>query len=84
MRKVLEYLDGKSCVDCGFDNILALEFDHVRGEKRFNVGTAVSSSTRSWKTIKLEIDKCDIRCANCHRIRTLNENGCYKANTQLA
>ncbi len=58
----------RGCADCGFNNPVALDFDHVRGEKLFEVADKVS-----WFSLdKLldEIEKCDIVCANCHRIRT--------------
>ena len=31
----------------------------------------------SWSTIKKEIDKCDVRCANCHRIKTSIQQNWY-------
>ena len=56
-----------------FTNLLhddiVLEFDLVRGEKRGNVSD-MSHQSFSIKTIQLEIEKCEIRCANCHRIAT--------------
>jgi hypothetical protein len=58
----------RPCVDCGgrFPNE-CMEFDHVRGTKRANVGGLYASSS----TVLLrEIEKCDLVCANCHRIRT--------------
>lgn len=58
-----------SCVDCGESNPIVLEFDHVRGEKRKNIADMVVNYY-SIKTIKNEMRKCDIRCANCHRIKT--------------
>tara|TARA_R110000787_G_scaffold9510_1_gene33148 strand:- start:987 stop:1397 length:411 start_codon:yes stop_codon:yes gene_type:complete len=57
------------CVDCGENNPIVLEFDHVRGEKRANVSD-MTRHAYSLKAIQEEIDKCDIRCANCHRIVT--------------
>lgn len=60
-----------SCVDCGEDNPLVLEFDHVRGEKKSNVSD-MGNQSYSLKTIQKEIDKCEVRCANCHRIATYN------------
>jgi YbgC/YbaW family acyl-CoA thioester hydrolase len=57
---------------------IAVYLKHL-GDKSFNVSRAVSGSTRSWQTILKEISKCDIVCANCHRIRT-QERGNYKRN----
>lgn len=58
-----------SCVDCGEGNPVVLDFDHVRGEKRGNVSDMVRWSY-SIKSIKEEIRKCEVRCANCHRKKT--------------
>jgi hypothetical protein len=33
---------------------------------------------RSWKTVELEIAKCEVRCANCHARKTARELGNYK------
>ena len=57
------------CVDCGVSNPIILEFDHVRGSKVNNVADMVNQSY-SLATIKEEIRKCEVRCANCHRIQT--------------
>jgi len=58
------------CVDCGEKNPVVLEYDHVRGKKKRAV-TALVLSKCSLKTLIEEISKCDVRCANCHRKRTL-------------
>ena len=56
------------CVDCGYkENPTALEFDHVRGEKTFTIS---KNPSLAWERIEEEIAKCEVRCANCHRIRT--------------
>ena len=57
------------CIDCGNDNDVVLEFDHVRGEKRANVSDMAHQSY-SVESLQLEIEKCEVRCANCHRIQT--------------
>lgn len=70
-KLVLEYKSKHPCVDCGEPDPIVLEFDHVRGEKDFNIADAV---TRGYSTRKMieEFSKCDIRCANCHRRITYN------------
>lgn len=62
------YLLLHPCVDCGERDIVVLEFDHIR-DKIGDV-SALASGGRSWERIKAEIDKCELRCANCHRRAT--------------
>lgn len=57
------------CKDCGLKfPTFCMDFDHVRGEKKDNI--ANMKSNRTLDRIKEEIDKCDLVCAICHRIRT--------------
>ena len=66
-----KYLSDKSCIDCGINDSRVLEFDHLpEYEKSFDIAKAISGSTRSWSLIMTEINKCEIVCANCHKIRT--------------
>lgn len=67
-RHIIEYLRQHPCVDCGETDIVVLEFDH-QGDKVADVSTFAMGG-RSWETVKAEIDKCEVRCANCHRLRT--------------
>ncbi len=70
-HRVIEYLREHPCVDCGESDLVVLDFDHLPGaDKHFDVARAVTGSTRAWGTIKAEIDKCEVVCANCHRRRT--------------
>lgn len=59
----------KGCVDCGYRaNCDGLQFDHRPGTDGVkNVSSLVYSS---WDVIKREMAKCDVRCCNCHSIRT--------------
>ena len=66
---IQEYLQDKTCVDCGYADWRAFHFDHVRGKKEYNISTMTSRGMTISK-IKTEIAKCDIRCANCHLIKT--------------
>lgn len=69
---LLMYLSENPCVDCGETDPIVLEFDHVRGEKVAPVSSLVNSN-RKWSIIEDEIDKCEIRCCNCHRRKTYHE-----------
>jgi hypothetical protein len=62
----------RGCIDCGFHkHPAALHFDHVRGTKLFNIANAVNRPARfSIEELEAEMDKCEVRCANCHAIRT--------------
>jgi hypothetical protein len=69
--KLMEYLKENPCVDCGERNPVLLDFDHLPNfSKNFDIGRAVGSSGRSWKSIYKEIEICEVVCSNCHRLRT--------------
>lgn len=74
--KIVEYLEKHPCVDCGESDILVLDFDHVK-EKKNDVSKLVMGRC-SWKIILEEINKCEVRCANCHRRKTLKERDTLK------
>lgn len=46
-----------------------MDFDHVRGEKELPIANALAHNV-DLKLIAKEIEKCEVVCANCHRIRT--------------
>jgi hypothetical protein len=59
-------------MDCGFSGKnfpQVLEFDHL-SDKKFAIGVW-SQFVLSLEKIQLEIKKCDLVCANCHRVRTV-------------
>lgn len=70
---IRDYLTSHPCVDCGMDDIRVLDFDHLR-DKESCVSTLATSSY-SIERIQQEIDKCEVRCANCHRIITYERAG---------
>jgi hypothetical protein len=65
------FIDGyknKPCADCGAAHPpWMMDFDHVTGEKSFNVSAGVCFGK---KKLLEEIAKCDVVCSNCHRNRT--------------
>lgn len=80
-QRVAEFIEiykkGRSCVDCGISgekHPYVLDFDHLEGNgtKKFNIGSW-SHTVLSIKAIEEEIRKCELVCANCHRIRTFSK-----------
>lgn len=69
-----EYLMTHHCVDCGNSDIRVLEFDHVSGKKIKGVARLISNGY-SIKSIIKEIEKCEVRCRNCHQIKTFERMG---------
>ena len=67
-RFVNAYKFAAGCCDCGERDPIILDFDHVVVAKRHRVSTMVACG---WGllTIVREIEKCVVRCANCHRRR---------------
>jgi hypothetical protein len=67
-KKLSEIKEASGCVDCGIKNYILLDFDHL-SDKKYNVSRMIHDGF-SWAAIKKEIAKCEVVCANCHRIRT--------------
>lgn len=69
-RRMIAYRGGK-CSRCGLtpaaaEHIAVFEFHHRDpADKEFNVA---GNYTRSWRVLQAELDKCDLVCANCHRV----------------
>lgn len=63
----------KGCASCGVKlPHYCLDIDHVdpmdKPKRKANLITYLSSL--SWINIKKELSKCQILCANCHRMKT--------------
>ena len=69
----IKYLGGK-CSKCGWHgNQAALQFHHKESKgKEFTIGNVAN---KSWDSIKLEMQKCVLLCANCHAIEHSSKNG---------
>ena len=78
-KYVFEYLKIHPCIDCGESDPIVLEFDHVRGQKLKCVNFMVLHSFSLNKIIK-EIEKCEVRCANCHRRKTAKDRNYHRWN----
>ena len=62
-----------NCMDCKVNYpYYVLQFDHrpESGKKKFTIAEAIRESSVTPEELFIEINKCDIVCANCHMIRT--------------
>lgn len=68
-----EIKTSRGCARCGYNaNPVALDFDHIdRSTKSFDIGRMRSKT--SIEKLLAEVDKCQVLCANCHRIKTFEE-----------
>ena len=68
-RRAIQAEKRRPCCDCGNSYPPeVMDFDHRTGvQKCFRLGAACGKSPEQ---VKLEIAKCDLVCANCHRVRT--------------
>ena len=67
-RAFIASFKSKPCADCGVCyHPAVMEFDHLR-DKSFNLSRV---KRHSRQTIVNEMSKCDVVCANCHRMRTV-------------
>lgn len=66
-----ELKESRPCADCNlFYPYYVMDFDHIDGTtKEFNISRMAADSHNREKILE-EIDKCDLVCSNCHRIRT--------------
>lgn len=74
---VHDHLRAHPCIDCGETDITTLDFDHIDPrQKTMEIGKMIGH--RPWPVIRAEIAKCMVRCANCHRRRTAEQQGWIK------
>jgi hypothetical protein len=68
---VQEYKTTHPCADCDlFFHPWVMEFDHLDSDvKSFGLGSGVGDGY-SLQRLQKEMDKCELVCANCHRMRT--------------
>ena len=81
---ILNKYEGIPCMDCmGIFVWRVMDFDHRPEElKSFNVASRnrLIATPERIAEIQKEIDKCDLVCANCHRMRTMNR--CFLNNEE--
>jgi len=71
LKQFLIEIKSAPCMDCGnsFPSCV-MDFDHREGEEKNGCVSVMVNRALSLDRIKQEVSKCDLVCANCHRIRT--------------
>lgn len=77
LEAAVSYLEDNPCVDCGESDVRKLHFDHMR-DKQHDVSQMIHNGYL-WETIEKEIAKCEVRCANCHMVKTWPDRWKIKA-----
>lgn len=74
-KKVLDSLGGK-CNHCGIEDYRVLEIDHIEPLLRKWINGRPISGTRLIADIiysRVELNTIQLLCANCHRIKTIED-----------
>ena len=62
---------GGKCGGCGVSNALLLDFHHIDpSTKEFEMSRGLAKGGKSLKQLEDEAKKCELLCANCHRLKT--------------
>ena len=75
--RLIKILGGDKCCKCGFDNILALQIDHINGGGSQQLKRQFKSLEIMYKYYiryhDLAIEELQVLCANCNRLK-MHEN----------
>lgn len=71
-----QYLESHPCVDCSESDRIVLQFDHIKGVKIAAISNMIKNGF-SLEKIFIEIEKCEVRCANCHLKKTAKDFNWY-------
>ena len=72
-EQLFNFLSKEECIDCGEKDPIVLDFDHIDRNNKFKTVSQMLCGHYSFETILKEINKCEIRCANCHRRKTYSQ-----------
>lgn len=78
-RIVYDHLAKNPCVDCAESDVAVLDFDHVDRQTKLASVSRMINDCVSVRKLRAEIAKCEVRCANCHRRKTMFECNSYRS-----
>jgi hypothetical protein len=56
----------KGCFSCGIKVVEVLQFHHIDPSEKLSNLSSLVKGNASWDSIKREVEKCSVVCANCH------------------
>ena len=67
--RLLEFKGGMKCIKCGYDKPIpdVYEFHHRDPAEKDPNGGKMNVNNHRIETMMIELEKCDVLCANCHR-----------------
>ncbi len=74
VRRLLAYLKAHPCVDCGVADPRVLHIETGQSATDFSLKSRLQQGA-TWSALLPEIEKCEVRCANCRRIRNAQQLG---------
>ncbi len=80
---IQSYLLKHPCIDCGETDPVVLEFDHKHKKDKFKEVSLLIRGRYPIQIVKNEMQKCEIRCANCHRRKTAKQFNWFKRKDAL-
>ena len=73
-RDYINKAKNKPCADCGMKYpFYVMDFDHSNVHDKIREVAYMAARNWSLDKIKDEVQKCEVVCANCHRIRTFGK-----------
>jgi hypothetical protein len=81
VRFAVGVLAASGCIDCRERDVCVLDFDHV-GEKTGTV-MRLARCEVGLARLRAEIERCQVRCVNCHRRRTAHAAGSFRARAAI-
>ena len=74
VRNYLIKVKARPCRDCNVKYpYYVMDFDHRKRELKILDVARMAAAGWSFDKIRREVEKCDVVCANCHRIRTFGK-----------
>ncbi len=74
LRQIAADAKNRPCYDCGIQfPSVCMDFDHRDRKTKTDLVSKMVFHGAKPEKLKLELEKCDVVCANCHRIRTAKQ-----------